>query len=119
MRVWTAHTRPQAAPVLVREGFSWWALIFGPFWLLARGAWLPALLGLLAAGVISRAPADRVAWLETGLAFAFGLFGRDLWRWSLAQRGFTLVHVVTAGSEDEAFARLLARRPDLIGAGVR
>jgi hypothetical protein len=36
-------------------------------------------------------------------------------RWSLARRGFLLAHVLAARTEDEALARLLDRRPDLLG----
>jgi hypothetical protein len=122
VRVWTAYTRVRTPPVLVREGFCWSALVFGPFWLLARGAWIPAVLGLLAGVLVARIPAvlgvDFAPWLEVALAAAFGLFGRDLWRWSLERRGFVLTHVVAAGDEDEAFARLLARRPDLVDVAV-
>ncbi len=62
MRVWTVHVplpaddagggrrRPRRpGPVLVREGFSWGAFLFGPFWLLAHRLWLPALLWFVAA----------------------------------------------------------------------
>ena len=44
MRFWTAHVRQGTAPVLVREGFSWGALLFGPIWLAAHRAWIPAVL---------------------------------------------------------------------------
>ena len=43
--------RPGAAPVLVREGFAWGALLFGPLWLAAHRAWIPAALAL-AAGIL-------------------------------------------------------------------
>jgi hypothetical protein len=42
-----------------------------------------------------------------------GLFGNDLWRWSLERRGYTLAHVVAAADSDSALLRLLQRRPDL------
>ena len=48
MRFWTAHIRAGAAPVLVREGFSWGALLFGPLWLAVHRAWIPAVLALAA-----------------------------------------------------------------------
>ena len=48
-----------------------------------------------------------------GLAWGWGVFGRDLVRWSLARRGFDEAHVIAARDADTALARLLARRPDL------
>ena len=112
MKIFTAHIREAGdPPVLVREGFSWGALIFGGFWLLAQRAWIPGILALCGAVALRFLPYAGV--LEFGLAWALGVFGRDLVRWSLALRGFTEAHVIAAGDSDTALARLLARRPDL------
>ena len=124
MRVWTAHTRAHAAPVLVREAFSWGALLFGPFWLLAHRAWIAGVLLLcLWAGFVlvglALVPAPLRGVLMLALAWLQGLCGRDLLRWSLARRGFLLAHVVAARNRDDALARLLERRPDLVGEALR
>jgi hypothetical protein len=115
MRIYTTHTMPNRAPVLVREGFAWGAFVLGPLWLLAHRAWGPGVLGLCAWLLIPAfaAPAAGVPAM-VALHWAFGLFGQDLRRWSLAQAGYTLVHVVAAADQDAALARLLDRRPDLI-----
>ena len=114
MRVFTVHLRPRAAPVLVPEGFSWGAAVFGPLWLLGRGAWVPGVLALCA---------DITAWSLVGgldrmvllvlIAWMLGVFGHDLRRWSLGRAGFGLAHVVAARNEDAALARLLHARPEL------
>lgn len=117
MKTWTVHTRRGAAPVLVQEGFSLGAAIFGPLWLLVHRAWIPAVLLLcveLAAGWLLP-PALRVP-VGLMLAWIAGIFGRDLVRWSLERRGFVLEHVVAASSEDLAVGRILTARPDLITA---
>jgi Protein of unknown function (DUF2628) len=114
MKAYTAHLRRGAVPVLIAEGFSWGALLFGGLWLLAQRAWIPGVLALAAAvliGVLTAPPAEPV--LEIGLAILLGLTGRDLWRWSLSLRGYVMAHVVTAQSMDVALARLLTLRPDL------
>lgn len=114
MKVYTAHLRPGRLPVLVREGFSLAALVFGWIWLLLRGAWTAALL-LLAAWIallLLRGPG--VAVLAAGLLLFQGLFGNDLRRLELALRGYRLAHVVVAPGEDAAFARLLSEAPDLL-----
>jgi hypothetical protein len=114
VRFWTVHLREGAAPVLVREGFSWSALIFGWLWLLLHRAWIPALL-LLAAGVaVVALTADGVRAILLGaIAVLQGLFGNDLRRWSLERRGYRLLHVVAGRDFESAFARLLQGRPEL------
>jgi hypothetical protein len=115
--VWTAHLRGGAPPVLVREGWSWGALFFGPLWFASHRAWIPAALDLAAlvlAGAVAGGPV-RVA-VVAALVVGQGLFGRDLLRWSLDFRGYTLAHVLVARDGEAALARLLHRRPDLIGA---
>ncbi len=115
MKVWTAHLRRDAEPVLLREGFSWGAFLFGPLWLAARRAWVPAALSLLAFVLIAAlAPPPVADILVPGLAWLLGLTGRDLARWSMAQRGYIETHVVVARDEGDALSRLLANRPDLI-----
>ncbi len=120
MRVFSAHARTSAAPVLVPERFSWGAAIFGPFWLFAHRAWIAGIIALfaaLAAGWL--APSEWRVELIVALGVLLGLLGQDLRRWSLSRRGYLLAHVVAARDQDEALARLLARRPDLIETAVR
>jgi len=114
MRIYTAHIRARRPPVLVKEGFSWGAFLFGWIWLVFYRAWIPGLLMLAAAVLIGAltAAGARVL-LEIGLALLLGLTGRDLVRWSLARRGYTLAHVLAARDTESALARLLAGRPDL------
>ncbi len=119
MKYWTVHLRPEnparpAAPVLVREGFSWGAFLFGPLWLLAHRAWIPAVL-LLAVNVIAGAlaPAAVQPFLFPAISLLVGLSGNDLRRFSLERRGYLLMHVVAARDPDSALARLLAGRPEL------
>ena len=120
MRVWTGHLRPGAAPVLVRDGCSWCALLFGPLWLAVHRAWVPAAL-TLAAGILILALTSGVTTgaLMAALALWLGLSGQDLRRWSMRHRGFTLFQVIAANDETDALARLLERRPDLAGSFLR
>jgi hypothetical protein len=116
VKFWSAHVRAGTAPVLVREGFSWGALLFGPIWLAVHRAWIPAAISLAAFVIIGFTTHDVVqAALLTALIVSLGLTGYDLRRWSLDQRGFLLAQVVTGRSELDAMARLLERRPDLRG----
>ena len=116
MRVWTAHLRRDAEPVLLREGFSLGRLPVRAA-LAGRAGRLDAgcadlvaclLIALLAPGAVAIVLAPGLAWLV-------GLTGRDLVRWSMAHRGYIETHVVVARTEVDALGRLLAARPDLVG----
>ncbi len=114
MTFWTAHLAREREPVLLREGFSWGALLFGPFWLLLHRAWIPAALTFAAfvlIGALVRDPFQAIVYL--GLMVLLGLNGNDLRAWSLERRGFLLAHVLTARTEADALGRLLTARPDL------
>jgi hypothetical protein len=114
MKVFTTHLREDAAPVLVREGFSVASLVFGWLWLLWHMAWIPAALNLALA-----IAAAKLAQVTGSLAPLFGLlalqglFGLDLVRWGLQRRGFVAGPVLAAADEDSALARLFKLRSDL------
>jgi hypothetical protein len=112
MNLFTSHTRPNGPadepPVLVREGFSWGACIFGALWLVAWRAWLPALLTFAVAvlvGALGRAVESAAPLL--GLALLQGLLCPDLLRWSLARRGYVAGPVVAGPGREAALLRLL------------
>ncbi len=114
MRIWTVHLRDDAAPVLVREGFSLGAAVFGPLWFAWRRAWVPAFLALAVWVVVDTLTSGGTRLvLDAGLVLLQGLSGHDLRRWSLGRRRFTLAEVVTARNSETAWARLLDRRGDL------
>jgi hypothetical protein len=116
LKFWTAHVRQRAAPVLVREGFSWGALFFGPLWLAAHRAWIPAVLTVVATVLILFLATEGISViLMAGLVLLLGLSGQDLRRWSLDHRGYLLAQVIAAPNELAALERLLTRRPDLKG----
>jgi hypothetical protein len=106
--------------VLVREGFSWGALLFGPFWLAAHRAWITAAISL-AVLILIAAVVPVPLCLILGVAFAvlLGLTGNDLRLWSMEHRGYLLVHIVAARGAEEALMRLLTYRPDLAGRFMR
>ena len=114
MKTYTALLKSDAEPVLVKEGFSWGALFFGPFWLVAHRAWIAAAITLgayvLIAAFLTR-PAANI--LSAGLMLILGLTGNDLRRWALQNRGYLLLHVLAARNRDDAFMRLMLYRPDL------
>ena len=114
LRGYTAHLKPGRPPVLVQEGWSWGAFLFGPFWFMASRAWIPALLQAALLLFIAELAPERIGWvLGTALAVLAGLLGRDAIRWALDRRGYVLMHVLAARDEEAALARLLAYRPEI------
>ena len=115
MKVWTAHEKLNSSPVLVLEGFSFGALLFGPLWLAAHRVWVPAgivFVLILLVSLLTHPPASIV--LLLGLELLLGFSGRDVLRWSITRRGYVESNVVTARNQYDALARLLAARPDLV-----
>jgi hypothetical protein len=130
MRVWTVHVQPvpatgtagrppRRAPVLVPEGFSWGAFLFGPFWLLAHRLWWEALLWLVVPVAAVLLATVGGALILPAAQFLLGCHARDLQRRALARRGYAQEHVVAERDEDRALARLCAARPELAAAWGR
>lgn len=114
MRIFTAHIAAGRPPVLVREGFAWGALVFGPLWLLRHRLFAACVVALcLGAFVLLRLPAWLQGPLLAVLHLTLGVFGNDLRRESLGRRGYAEAHVLAASSEEGAYARLLTARPDI------
>ncbi len=116
MKIYTTHLQPDRPPVLVREGFSWTALVFGVFFFAFHRAW-NALAVNLAAFVLA-VLAGRA--LGSGLpvlgVFALqGILGNDFLRWGLSLRGFVPGPIVAAPDEDTALSRLIDERQDVLG----
>jgi hypothetical protein len=114
MKLYSAHLMANAEPVLMRDGFSWGALILGPLWFAVHRAWIAAGLSFAAFVFIEvLAPEPAATILSLGLAVILGLVGQDLRAQALEHRGYVLVHMLAARSPDEAWLRLIANRPDL------
>lgn len=121
MRVYTVHVPPFSSrepdPILIKEGFSGPALLFGPLWSLASRLWLVTValvVVLVALGVALDALAvDDLVETVVSLAVAIliGAHGNDWRRRALARRGYREAGVVAAHSIDEALARYLDAEP--------
>jgi len=121
MRIYTVHIDPFSAAadrdaVLVKEGFSWPAALFGMIWALWHRMWWTA-AGLGAAWaalsgvlyVIPMAPALALA-VEIAVALIVGHAGNDLRRLSLKARGFVETGVVAAVNREAAEQRHFDRQ---------
>ena len=123
MAIFTVHFPPTGpgkppAPekvVFLRDGFSWPAFIFGPFWLAWRRAWLVAGLWTLLLVTLAliawqlRVSRDAMSWLTLGLAVWLGFEGERLVGWNLARRGYVEQDLVIGDNLDEAEAAYFHR----------
>jgi len=115
VNAYAAHLKPHRPPLLVRDGWGWGAFVFGPLWLVAMRAWIPALLETAAlALVFTLSPAWCWRPALLGLALINGLLGRDMVGWALGRQGYAVGHVVLAPDRDAALLRLFTARPDLV-----
>lgn len=102
--------------VFVRDGWSWGAFLFGPFWLMAHRHWLTGFFALIAlalvlAGIATLpvvAGAKAAVWLLVG--WLFGIEGSSLRRFALRRGGYDEAGVIVGSAgealEQRAFAGL-------------
>jgi Protein of unknown function (DUF2628) len=122
MPVYTVHA--PAAPdlrgqtdkfVFVRDGFHFWAMVLGPFWLAWRRLWL-VLFGYLAVGAVVGvalsllgAGADARTLVFLLLALLMGLEAASLRRWSYSRGKWRQIDFVVADDEEAAERRFFDR----------
>jgi hypothetical protein len=96
--------------VFVKDGFSWLAFLFAPFWLLAHRLWWPLLgYAVLAAAVqlLHLTPLDPrwVGLAGMGINLLVGLEASTLRRWTLDRKGWRSLGSVTGRSLAECERR--------------
>lgn len=130
MSVYTVHQPPprtgetSADPqrfAFVRDGFYFWALLFGPFWMVFHRLWIVTVLYAVAVMVVETClwmlRVDTFAQTAVGfvLAFLVGLEAATLRRWTLDRRGWKNVGIVVGDDLESAerhfFATWTARQP--------
>jgi hypothetical protein len=109
---------------LIGDGFNWWALLFGPLWLLWHRLWrwLVIVVAVLAVAAALSPLVEALASLAVSLLL--GLEGHNLLRAGLERRGWREAAVIVARDRDEAEMRLAAllaagggRRPAMAQGG--
>ena len=135
MSVYTVHEPPPragaAAPdverfAFVRDGFSWWAFLLAPLWMLWHRMWLVLIGYVVVAAVIeipvrmSGAPAFAASLIGILLGLLVGLEAGTLRRFTLNRRGWKNLGVVSGDDREDAERRFfdvwLRRRNALSGA---
>jgi hypothetical protein len=124
MAIYTVHLPRDRSPeavergvVLVRDGFAFWAMIFGPLWFLRHREWL-GLVGWLVIAVLIELSARWLGTTTAGgfellLAIATGVVANDIRRLTLSLRGRSEAGVVEGdgviAAERRFFADWLSR----------
>ncbi|MCH7935860.1 MAG: DUF2628 domain-containing protein [Proteobacteria bacterium] len=124
MRFYSVHLRrhgldPDRDIVLVKEGFSWPALLFSFLWALWHRLWLAAAAIFLAVTTLNaavywlRPDALSQAALSLGLGVIVGYLGNDFRRRKLTKLGFAFAGAVSGDDPDQALRRYLDNQPAL------
>ncbi|TMJ52649.1 MAG: DUF2628 domain-containing protein [Alphaproteobacteria bacterium] len=123
MPVYTVHAPSASAAdfratdkfIFVRDGFHFWAMVFGPLWLIWKRLWL-ALLGWIIAIValeivLARLGAGSAAIVSADVmvALLMGFEAASLQRWTLSRRNWRQLDVVVADDEETAERRFFDR----------
>lgn len=115
-KMFTVYEKPEASEpddriVLVREGFSLWAFVFGAVWLFANRQWR-VLVGFLFAAILLRVVCQSLqlslissGLLELWLQLMLGFHAYDWMGRSLKRRGYRFAGVLAAESEMHAQRR--------------
>ena len=107
----------------VRDGFSFWAFLVPPLWLLARRLWLALLIWVVAYGLIEIGLVLlRATWgVQSLVAFLIGVLmgleASSIERWTLARRGWKTLGFVVAGDAEMAEQRFFLRMGQAPAAG--
>ena len=135
MSVYTVHEPPLRAGAaasdverfaFVRDGFSWWAFLFAPLWMLRHRMWLVFVCyAVISAGLatlvrIFGVPAAVVGLIGLLISLLVGLEAGTLRRFTLDGRGWKNLGVVSGDDREDAERRFfdvwLRRRNALSGA---
>jgi len=134
MSIYTVHQPPldsgaaAAEPyrfVFVRDGFSWWAFLLTPFWMLGHRLWLELLIYLLISAAVDvglralGASVFTMVLAALSISLLAGLEAGTLRRFKLTRRHWRNIGVVTGDDLEDAERRFFdawirqtpARRP--------
>ncbi len=121
MNIFSVHIRDSDVKpclVVVKEGFSWGAALFGFLWAPFVGAWGLAAFLLVVEGIIEiwmkallLSPIQLTV-VHLGQAVIIGLAANELRRVFLAWRGVVEADVVMASGREEAERNYLEDHPD-------
>src|SRR6476469_2470889 len=99
----------------VRDGFHFWAAVFGPLWLVWHRLWL-ALIGWIVVALainvgMARLGADgtTIFWVDVLIALLMGCEASSIRRWTLSRRNWRQLDIVVARNGETAERRFFDR----------
>jgi len=104
--------------LFVRDGFHFWALVFGPLWLLWNRLWLATIGWIVVTAALhfglASFGAGRLAVLSADfmVALLLGLEASSLQRWTLSWGKWRQLDIVVADDEEAAERRFFERWTD-------
>ena len=115
-KIYNVFEKPEAPEptdrmVLLKEGFTFWAFIFGPLWLCAKRQWV-LFIAFIAIAMLVRVttgllglPLVIVTVAAFFLHLMLGYHASDLREWTLKRRGYRFAGVLAAESPMHAQRR--------------
>jgi hypothetical protein len=101
--------------VFVRDGFHFWAMIFGPLWLVWNRLWLATIGWIIAVIaldiVLAKLGAGRAGMFAANVlvAILMGLEAASLQRWTFSRRNWRQLDTVVGDDEESAERRFFDR----------
>jgi len=120
LRIYTVHVRPDIpapyeSPVFVREGFSFWAFLFGPFWTFYKKLWWPT-ISVMSAWMFINLAGEAIGFNEKsiefllfGLQLVIGYAAHDWQREGLRKQGYIIADIVSGDNVMRAEQRFFDR----------
>jgi hypothetical protein len=104
--------------VFVRDGFHFWALVFGPVWLIWNRLWLATIGWIIAStalhlGLAGLGAGRPTIWFaDLMVAILMGLEAASLQRWTFSRGRWRQLDLVVADDEESAEGRFFTRWAD-------
>jgi hypothetical protein len=120
MIIYTVHEPQQTAEgvearaesiVFVKEGFTLWGFLLGPFWLLFNRLWLEFVVALVFAGALAAGLVELGLKQQSAgivyllLALIIGFEGNDLLQWRLERKGYAFIASVAGRNREDCERR--------------
>lgn len=106
MKQYKVFEHPSGVRETVKQGWSWPASFFAPFWALVKGLWLVAgiiWLIIIVSGV-TLLPPESCSLVNIIVFIVFGINGNKWRENNLLSKGYTSVGVVFGANQDGALA---------------
>jgi hypothetical protein len=96
------------SPMIIKQGFSFLALVFNFFWALYHKMWFVAAVVVLMNLIVMQFASLTLVWQVIQL-FVFGFFASEIREFYAIGRGMKLDDVILAGSNEEAEVKYMMR----------